>query len=191
MTNFFSASLDHFGTANYVVSSVADSFNHLDDAYALSLREVIDLANENDDTTEEIWLPAWNFVLTRERTGGIGTTDTDIAFGDLDISDSLRVRGVDNSVSNVRWRQGVIDAVFDLLGDYDGNGLAGSPDYGDVEGYDYILWSRQNGQANGIGVGQSSADGNDDGEVDGEDLVIWQDNYGNTLDLFDLNVILA
>jgi hypothetical protein len=168
---------------NHVVTSIRDSFHHFDDVAALSLREAIDLANENDGTAETVWMPAWNFVLTRERTGGVGTTDIDIAFGDLDIADSLTVRGVSTTLTTLRWRQGVVDALFDLLGDYNGNGLAGgTADDGYVNGRDFLEWQRFS----------PSADGDDDGDVDGDDLAIWQNNYGNTLTLDpSVTVILA
>jgi predicted outer membrane repeat protein len=192
----FSQPGDYVGNADYVVTSLVDSFNHTDDNYALSLREAIDLANEDDGhtsgTAETIWLPAWNFVLTRERQNGVGNTDTDVAWGDLDIKDSLNIRGITASLTRVQWaRAAAKDAAFDLLGDYDGNGLADSPDSGDVGGRDMLMWQRQVGQQNGIGVGQSSADGDDDGDVDSDDLVIWQNYYGNYLMLTNLTEILA
>jgi len=178
--NNFPGVNDQIGTPDFVVTSVVDSFRNVDDNYSLSLREAIDLANTNDNVTEEIWIPAWDFVLTRDRaTFGTGTTDMNVAFGDLDISDSLTIRraGVPlaQGVSAVQWRFGVTDAVFDLLGDFTGDGI-NSPDDGDVDGADFMAWM----------VGSSSADGDDDGDVDGDDLAVWSANFGNTLTLLNV-----
>ena len=181
---FFQATGDHIGSVDYVVTSVADRIDANDGG--LSLREAVIAANANDNVAEEIWLPAWTFVLTRDRaTFGTGTTDMDASFGDLDISDSLVVRGIQDQTS-VAWRAGVTDAVFDLLGDFTGDGIT-SADDGDVDGSDYLTWSTQNGR--GVGNPQLetfSADGNDDGMVNGDDLAVWQANFGNTLVLTDV-----
>ncbi|MDC0936619.1 hypothetical protein OAS39_10055 [Pirellulales bacterium] len=170
---------DYLGTPDYVVSSMADTFDHSDNDDALSVREAVDLAN-NDGGLSEIWLPAWQFVLTRDR--GANLTDTDVSYGDLDITESLVIRGVSNATS-VAWTPGIVDAVFDLLGDFSGDGIT-SPDDGDVDGSDYLTWSQQNGSQNGT----YSADADDDGDVDDDDLDIWQEYYGNTLELFDISV---
>lgn len=190
-SGFFSTIVgDHIGTTNYVVTSLADTYTHTDDDHALSLREAIDLANTNDNTLETIWLPAWNIVLTRERQGGVGTTDTSVEWGDLDISDSLAIRGVSAGLTSVRWRPGVTDAVFDLLGDYNGNGIAGGTvDSGSVNGSDFLIWQQQFNSSGALN--QFSADGDDDGDVDGDDLTIWQDHYANTLGLANLTTVLA
>jgi len=178
---FFSTTQgDYIGSVDYVVTSVADTFDRANDNYSLSVREAIDLANINDNVAEEIWLPAWDFVLTRDReTYGTGTTDIDTSFGDLDISDTLTIRRagipLPAGTSAVQWRAGVTDAVFDLLGDFTGDGIT-SPDDGDVDGADFLAWM----------LGSSSADGDDDGDVDGDDLAIWSANYGNTLSLFNI-----
>ncbi len=182
---FFTGPTDILGTPDYVVTSVADTFREVDNAFSLSVREAINLANANDNVAEEIWLPPWTFVLTRDRTTfGIGTTDIDSAFGDLDISDSLTVRGIAGATS-VAWRSGVVDAVFDLLGDYNGDGI-NNPDDGYTSGGDFLTWQQQNGST---GVpNQFSADGDDDGDVDAADLTIWQDHYGNFLSLLGVDV---
>ncbi len=168
---------DHLGTTDYVVTTVADTFDHSDDNESLSLREAVDLAN-NVAGTSEVWLPAWSFVLTRDR--GTNVTDTDVAYGDLDIKDSLVIRGV-TGVTSVAWTPGVVDEIFDLLGDFTGDGTSSSDD-GDVDGGDFFTWMQQNGSTGGV----YSADADDDGDVDGDDLDIWSDNYGNTFDLFDV-----
>ncbi len=181
--------IDTTGT-DYVVTSIADTFNQSDNNVALSLREAIGLANANDNVAEEIWLPAWNFVLTRDRaTFGTGTTDMDVAFGDLDISDTLTIRGIDGttgSQTKVQWRADVTDAVFDLLGDFTGNGIV-SPDDGDVDFLDYLTWQQQTGSGTtGVTFEQFSADADDDGDVDSDDLSIMWANFGNTLSLFNI-----
>ncbi len=173
----FDGTGDQMGTPDYVVTSVADTFEHANDIFSLSLREAVDLAN-NDPGASEIWLPAWDFVLTRDReTFGTGTTDMDTSFGDLDISDSLVVRGIQGETS-VAWRAGVVDAVFDLLGDFDGDGING-----DVDGSDFLTWQLQNGSGSvdPSNWGLFSADGDDDGDVDAADLAVWSANFGNTL----------
>ena len=174
---------DYLGTPDFVVTSVADTFDHTDDDDALSLREAVDLANQAAGSSE-VWLPAWDFVLTRDRQtyGGGSLTDIDVSFGDLDISESLVIRGV-NGRTSVAWTPGVVDAIFDLLGDYSGDGIS-TPDDGDVDGDDYTAWSQQYLSTGGV----YSADGDDDGDVDDDDLDIWSDHFGNTLDLIDILV---
>ena len=55
---------DYLGTANYVVTTVADTFDHSDDSESLSIREAVDLANTTSGA-QEIWIPAWKFTLTQ------------------------------------------------------------------------------------------------------------------------------
>jgi CSLREA domain-containing protein len=126
---------DFLGTPAYVVTTTADTWNNADNAESLSLREAVALANSATGA-QTVWLPAWNFRLTRSRAafGGGSPTDTSVAFGDLDVTDSLSVRGVAGRTS-VAWRLGVVDKVFELLGDYNNDGVAG----GGVNAADYTL----------------------------------------------------
>jgi hypothetical protein len=168
---------DHQGTPTFVVTSVADTFDATNDDYALSLREAVHRANQSPGT-DEIWLPAWSFVLTLDR--GVNTTDMDVSYGDLDVSDSLVVRGVAGKTI-VAWKAGIVDEVFDLLGDYDNDG---STDYNSVSTSDWVQWSLQNGS---YGAWEAfSADGDDDGDVDNDDLAVWQGHMSMELDLFDV-----
>ena len=112
---------------DYIVTDLTDSFSHTNDNVALSIREAIDNANTTVGT-QEIWLPAWRFTLTRARNFATQLTDTDVSFGDLDIRGSLVLRGVSGPTS-VHWKTGVNDAVFELLGDYNGNGTVDAADY--------------------------------------------------------------
>lgn len=184
------------GTPDYIVTSIVDSYdaNRATDLVERSLREAVDRANQDDAqtnlTAEEIWLPAWKFVLTRDR--GTNLTDTDTGYGDLDIIDSLKVRGV-TGFTSVEWRPGVVDAIFDLLGDFDGTGLVGDPDGGSVNGRDFLRWQQQAGQGTRYQDYEVySADANDDGHVDSADNDIRALNYGNTLEILpSVNVILA
>jgi hypothetical protein len=160
---------DYLGTANYVVTSVADTFDHSDDAESLSIREAVDLANTTSGV-QEVWIPAWKFALTRDR--GSATTDTDVSIGDLDVSDSVVIRGVVAQTS-IGWKSGIVDRVFELLGDYTRDGV--------VDSGDYVLWQTQNGS---IGSPeQFAADGDDDGDVDSADHSIWSGHFGNSLEL--------
>jgi hypothetical protein len=170
---------DYLGTPDYVVTSVADTFSHADDLEALSLREAVDLAN-NASGPAEVWLPAWRFTLTLDR--GSNATDTDVAYGDLDVKNSVTIRGVQGRTS-VAWMAGIADKVFDLLGDYNNDGEA---DYGGVSAADYTIWQNQNGASGGLE--QFSADGDDDGDVDADDYDVWAANYGHALDLVDLSL---
>ena len=166
-----------------MVTSIADSFSHTNDAYALSVREAVDLSNAALGA-EEIWLPGWDFVLTRDRdTFGFGTTDLTAEFGDLDVNGSLTVRGVSN-LTNVAWKVGVVDSVFDLLGDFNQDGQTTQ----DVDGSDFLTWQRQfgSGSVDPSNWELFSADGDDDGDVDGDDLDVWISHYGNTLDLHNV-----
>ncbi len=175
---------DHVDTngPDHVVTSMADTFDHADDNRTLSLREAIDLANLDEDTLEEIWAPAWNFVLTRDR--GTHPTDTNVGYGDLDISDKLIVRGISTGTPETstrrQWRLGVIDKQFELLGDYDENGLA----FEDVDGRDYLIYQQTFGSTTDL-----RADGNDDGIINGLDGAIGSENYGNTFQLFDVLLV--
>jgi hypothetical protein len=172
---------DHFGTADYIVTSVADTFNHGDDLEARSLREAIDLANLAPGANT-IWVPAWNFRLTRDRAtyGGGSLTDTSVAYGDLDIDQTLTIRGV-RDATKVEWKAGIIDKVFELLGDFDGN-LVNNLTQVDVT--DLNMLQAQYGY-NGV-LGQYAADGDEDGDVDGDDLSILLSHFGNTLTLWDI-----
>lgn len=165
---------DYLGTPTYIVTSVADTFNHADDLEALSLREAVDLANQASGP-QTIWVPAWRFVLTRGR--GTNATDTSVAYGDLDVKNSMTIRGVQGRTS-IAWKPGVIDKVFDLIGDFNNDGQA---DYGSVSSADYTIWQNQNGSSGAWE--QYSADADDDGDVDEDDYDLWVANFGHTLTL--------
>ena len=187
--NFFNQvalSTDYLGTTGYVVTTTEDTFDHTDDIEALSVREAIDLAN-TDTGASEVWLPAWHFELTRDR--GTNVTDTDVSYGDLDVKDSLIIRGVGSpsgSATSIGWRDDIVDDVFDLLGDFDNDGQATQG----VAGSDFNTWQQQNGSGNqnSSNWGAYSADADDDGDVDGDDYNLWSQHYGNALDVFDIVV---
>ncbi len=169
---------DLVGDADHVVTSVADTFEVGDNPYHLSLREAIGLANQTSSTSE-IWMPGWNYLLTRDRLtyGGGSATDTLIDWGDLDIQESLTLRSAGQST--VGWSTSVEqDEVFDRWGDFDDNGPGNPHGNGVVDGADQLEWSRQ---ANTVGTWQhnSSADADDDGDVDGDDLALWNNSSGN------------
>ena len=170
--NIVSGTGDYLGTPTYVVTGVADTFDHSNDVESLSLRKAIDKANTTSGT-QEIWTPGWKFTLTRDR--GTATTDTDVSIGDLDISGSVIVRGVAGH-TEIGWKAGVVDRVFDFLGDYTRDGS--------VDTADYVVWRSQNGFTNG--PEQFVADGDDDGDVDTDDYNIWSSHYGNTFQYYNL-----
>ena len=166
---------DHEGTADYVVTTVADTFYHDDNEYSLSLREAVALANDNDNTPEEIWLPAWTYYLTR-RNGDPNAADHDIEFGDLDIFDTVTIRGA--GASNVQVIQQVaayqdFDAVFDLVGDFDESTFVDQSDISD--------W-----YANYQGPYDSQWDANDDGTINMEDYDAWVANIWERLTLVNV-----
>ena len=171
---------DHFGVPDYVVSTIADTYDHSDNEHGLSIREAVDLANGTTATDEVVWLPAWNFVLSRDRArfGGGSATDTDAAFGDIDIKEDMTIRGVENSalntITNVVWRADLpSDEVFKVLGDYNQNL--------DVSLADYNVWRDNLG---GTGAG----DGDEDGDIDQDDYQLWKDYFGTKLTLENVDV---
>jgi len=94
---------------DYVVTNLGDIFDHSNDSYALSLRGAVDLANQ-DSVKDTIWLPAWDFLLTREVSG----TD-DISVGDLEIERDVTIQGIstaDSTIDNLVNS----DAVFEEIG---------------------------------------------------------------------------
>ena len=101
---------DYVGNVDYVVTSVADTLDHGDNSIALSLREAINLANQNSD--EEIWVPGWLYRLTR-----VGSDDATLV-GDLDILADMVVRGVDSGETTVDATL-ISEDVFDEIGALD------------------------------------------------------------------------
>jgi hypothetical protein len=160
---------DHLGVVDYVVTTVADTFDHSNNLESLSLREAVDLANTTAGT-REIWLPAWRFTLTRDR--GTNATDTNVSYGDLDVKNSMTIRGVEGRTS-IGWTPAVVDEVFKLHGDANHDGV--------VDAADYTMWQDQNGSSGAWG--QFSADVDDDGDVDEDDYDLWAANYEHTLTL--------
>jgi hypothetical protein len=163
-------------TVHYVVTGVGDKYDGSTDPLMMSLRDAIHQANITSGA-QEIWLPAWKFILTRERTGEL--TDTEVSYGDLDIKDSLVIRGIENSTS-VTWRTGArADAVFELLGDYSGNNV--------VDQVDFALWHYYNDETPPFSL---VTDGDDDGVVlnDQDDYDVCYANYGHTLTLLGVSV---
>jgi hypothetical protein len=172
-------------TVDYVVTSIADTYDGSTDPVNMSLRDAIHQANSTTGA-QEIWLPAWAFVLTRDRVTYGGPTDTSVAYGDLDIgrrliSDlggSLTIRGV-NGATSVGWAMGLPnDKVFELLGDYSVDGV---PNFepSDVDAGDGVVLAK----------GVIAADGDDDGDFvddeDDEDIHTW--NYGTQLMLYGIS----
>jgi hypothetical protein len=160
-------------TVHYVVTGKGDTYDRTDDATVLSIRDAIDAANTTAGW-QEIWLPAWDFLLTRERTTAANLPELDVSQGDLEVKESLVIRGVKGATSVV-WRTGIFDKVFELLGDYNDDGVTDvSPS--DVDTSDYIVWRNTEGSTTDL-----RADGNDNGIVDQADYQLWQGYFGWTL----------
>lgn len=165
----FTGTGDYVGSVDYVVTGIGDSYNHANDAAVLSIRDAIDLANTTAGA-QEIWLPGWKFTLTLQRVALSNQTETFVWQGDLDIDQSLTIRGVDNATS-IGWRNGLpYDKVFELLGDYNGNGS--------VDTADYIMWRS----------GSLAADGDDNNSVNNDDYNLWRGHFGNFFSLLGVTV---
>ncbi len=166
--------------ADYIVTSLVDTNRSTFDAATLSVREAVMKANLTAGA-ETILLPAWQFGLTiARRDPGAFPTDILAAYGDLDVTESLTVRGIAGATS-VAWRGDVVDAIFDLIGDFDGNGVT-TPDDGFVTGNDYLIWQTQLGMTGS----NLSADADDDGDVDADDRDLWAAHFGNSLALLNV-----
>jgi hypothetical protein len=93
-TGFFSASspkFDYIGAVDHVITSLADEIDNANDTYALTLREAV-IASNITAPNEEIWLAPWLYRLVIEGTGGAES-------GDLDTTDTVTIRGVDDGVA--------------------------------------------------------------------------------------------
>ncbi|MEM8680349.1 MAG: CSLREA domain-containing protein, partial [Planctomycetota bacterium] len=104
---------DTIGTANYVVNSVADTFDPASGTRARSLREAVDLANDSGSDSS-IWLAPWLFRLNRQGTGGESEGAIDV----LGSSD-LTIQGLDLGASNAQTTldaTDLLDSVFDDIG---------------------------------------------------------------------------
>ncbi len=97
-------------TPDYVVTSVADRIDVNDGGF--SLREAVIDANVNVGIAEEIWLPAWTFLLTID---GTDTGTPDASIGDLDITDDLTIRGI-SSTDTLVDATAILDAAFEEIG---------------------------------------------------------------------------
>ncbi len=186
----FNQTGDLIGTVDHVVTSVIDSYRHSDDNFALSVREAVDLANQSNGLSE-VWMPAWDFLLTRQRDYNLQLADTDVSYGDIDISESIVLRGIAGETT-IDWLSAIEipnnnrDKIFDLLGST-ADGTADAT----ASGAGFLIWQQEFGS----GVGNPEyeeflADFDDDGDVDGDDQdAVWQQYYGNTLDLEGLTVL--
>jgi hypothetical protein len=93
---------------DYVVTRMADIYNHLDDSVALSLRDAIDSA-ELATGAQEIWVPAWRLLMTRNGTGAISS-------GDFDVASAMTIRGIGPGATIINGvdRLGSSDRIFDV-----------------------------------------------------------------------------
>ena len=124
-------------------------------------------------------MPAWNFKLTRQSIRNFGQTDIDTAIGDLDIKESLTLRGVSASTFVARRTGTVNDAVFDLIGDFNGDGVIS--DDNTVDNVDWVIWRDTLGSTTDL-----RADADDNGIIENADKSWWQANFGYTLTRIDV-----
>ena len=98
--------------SHYIVTSIADAFDHSDDEHALTLREAIDLTNNSSSSStwyrHHILLPAWLFRLTLEGESGIEA-------GSLDVNRSLSLWGISADKTEID-ATGIRDQAFEDLG---------------------------------------------------------------------------
>jgi hypothetical protein len=159
-------------TVHYVVTSVVDAYDGSDHPISMTLRDAIHQANITAGV-QEIWLPAWNFILTSERIVGPLEEELLVSQGDLEITESLLIRVTE--ATKVAWRSGAArDKVFELIGDFDG-------DY-DVDNADNVVWDKFQGQQ----APNLPADADDDGDVDEDDETLREVHYGEQLELLDV-----
>jgi hypothetical protein len=151
-------------SVDFVVASRIDSNRTTPASFDLSAREAVMQTNLVPGA-DMIWLPAWDLQLTIVRLPGL---DSDAAYGDLDVKESLTVRGVDGRTS-VTWANGLVDRVFDLIGDYNRNGI--------VDSADLTIWQNSYGYGE---ISNITGDGNHDGIVDSEDYDVWFTNFGQS-----------
>jgi hypothetical protein len=171
-------SSDHVEPVDYVVTTIVDVFDGTSDPVSMSIRDSINQANITAGA-QEVWLPAWAFVLTLERTAESNMPELEISQGDLDITDSLTIRGI-GTATTVGWTPGVIDRVFELVGDYNGDNQ--------VTLADRTIWvDTQNSTADPAAV---TADGDDNGVVDPDDEDEYLAHSDNMFSLLNVIVIL-
>ncbi|HYO23605.1 MAG TPA: dockerin type I domain-containing protein, partial [Lacipirellulaceae bacterium] len=169
---------NHFGAvgAGRIVTSLADAW--YGDARAMTLRNAIHEANLSTTVDDEIWLPGWRFMLTRGRLvnslGQYAADTSGLVNGDIDVADTLTLRGVNSSTAIGMLSSQTADRVFELLGDYNNDGY--------VNGTDFVLWQQTLGSTTDF-----RADGNDDGLVDSTDYTVWSNHIGNSLVLVGLS----
>ena len=173
------ADLQAVSDPDYVVTTIDDEADATNGLYALSLRDAVIAANANTDTPEEIWLPAWELLLTIPKDFAGTEPYLSAADGDLVITDSLTIRGVAGHTAVGIMASGLddplelYDSIFELLGDYDADG--------DVDIADLMAWQRDYQNAY-----YSGTDGNEDGVVDAIDRAIWSEQFGDIRSLIDI-----
>lgn len=149
-----------------VVTSSADTWTATPDSEQLSLRDAVFAANSDPKVLDEVWLPAWDFTLTR-RLDDADLYDT--AFNDLDVLGELVIRGVAGKTS-IGWLPTVVDDVFQQIGDFE-------PD-GDVDITDFGLFADAFGSVLGDANYDARADYDSDNDVDITDFGIFADAFG-------------
>jgi hypothetical protein len=103
---------DYVGAVDYVVTSVADTYDGSASPLNMSLRDAIHQANITPNK-QVIWLPAWEFRLTLGGTDAGGPPN--VAIGDLDVTDTLDILGMDLASTKVD-ASGIPEAAFEQIG---------------------------------------------------------------------------
>lgn len=169
-SGFTQHATDHMGQVDYVVTSVADTYDGSYSPLNMSLRDAVHQANITAGA-QVIWLPAWDFVLTRER---LASDASNVAYGDLEILDSVEIYGIDG-LTTISWDPtAASDRIFELIGDYNFDGA--------VDNADDISWSIFDGQTGS----NLPADGDDDGDVDDDDRELIDVYFNESLELSDV-----
>lgn len=171
------------GTPDYIVTSVIDTYDGSADPVNMSIRDALYQSNVTTGT-QEIWLPAWKFLLTLARDVQQHPTDTSVAYGDLDITDSAIIRGISGATS-VNWlATAPVDLVFELLGDADRTYVPlaeGGHRYSVSNPDDIAVWTSTQNSTTDL-----RADANDNGTVDSNDLTIINGQIGKTLTVYGI-----
>lgn len=169
------AGTDEVSAVDYIVTSVVDHYDGTSDTVRMSIRDAVDLSN-GASGDGDIWLPAWNFFLTQTRIEDELDEEMYVSQGDIEVFDTLTVLGV-STLTKVQWAPGLAaDKVFELVGDFNNNGI--------VDSTDWIIWRVYEGDP---GFPNMPGDADDDMDVDLDDYDWWVSQFGTALQLIQVS----